>query len=150
VIDIIKAIFDEHGSSDKLISLIDASFRTISSYLELLRPHRFLSETEYQPPNITMGAGDWALSVCGHFGYHEYVNPSGGVDIFDESKYTDAGVALRFLRPSIKPYPQAEDRPFVPSLSIIDVLLWNSPEETRHLLKQGFDVVHKKDLSNDK
>ena len=49
------------------------------------------------------------------------------------------GLLLRFLRMDDLTYPQFK-HPFVPSLSIIDVLMFNSREEVKELL-QRFSVV---------
>jgi hypothetical protein len=48
---------------------------------------------------------------------------------------------LRFLQPRPQTYKQY-DNPFVPYLSIIDVLMFNPPEQVC-LMLQEFDVVDK-------
>jgi hypothetical protein len=146
VVSLIDEVLVRQAGSDSLIALIQASFDAVSSYLGLSRPNRLLSETTYQPAETEMQAGGWALSICQHFGYRNYINPAGGWAIFDESCYREAGVSLRFLRPSIKAYPQGTDRPFVPQLSILDILLWNSPEQVRAILTSGFEIVTRAQL----
>lgn len=74
------------------------------------------------------GPGEWALRISEALGATEYVNPPGGEAIFDRSKFEAAGIKLtiRKLPPLEYDCPGYE---FIPSLSIIDVLMWNSPEE---------------------
>jgi WbqC-like protein family len=56
-----------------------------------------------------------------------YVNPVGGRELFDRAEFTGQGVALQFL--DFKPF--IYDTPgykFEENLSILDVLMWNSPD----------------------
>lgn len=78
-------------------------------------------------------SGQWALRLSEAMGAIEYVNPMGGMDLFRESEFDTSGIKLRFLDPLIEPYNQRRDS-FVPSLSILDILMWNPmPEVTRML-----------------
>ena len=45
------------------------------------------------PMNID-GPGDWALGISKALGASEYVNPSGGIKIFDPEKFMKAGIKL--------------------------------------------------------
>jgi hypothetical protein len=81
------------------------------------------------------GPGDWALRVSEALGASEYVNPPGGVALYDPEKFNAVGIKLtiRHLPPmEYECYPYE----YIPHLSIIDVLMWNSPEKVRaHLEK---------------
>lgn len=52
-----------------------------------------------------------------------YVNPIGGQTLYNVEDFASHGVKLSFLRPHLRPYPQVGDGEFVPSLSIIDVIM---------------------------
>jgi len=79
------------------------------------------------------GPGDWALRICEAMGATEYINPPGGVDLFDPSAFESVGVNLtiRSFKNVIYPTPGYE---FVEGLSVIDMLLWNAPEQVRSCL----------------
>lgn len=77
---------------------------------------------------------EWALEICKALGVKTYINAPGGEMFFDRRKYEAAGIQLEFIHPELKPYVQRIGR-FEPGLSIIDVMMYNSPEEIRELLK---------------
>lgn len=59
--------------------------------------------------------------------------PLAAKNFFDRTKYSRAGINLVFQKVALKAYDQRR-QPFEPGLSIIDVLMFNSPEETNKML----------------
>ena len=91
--------------------------------------------------NLTLGpveaADEWALRTTQALGATTYVNQPGGRSFFEPAKYAEAGIDLKFLEFNLMPYEQR--RPiFEDGLSILDVLMFNSPEQVRTML----DYVH--------
>lgn len=77
---------------------------------------------------------EWALNICKAIdGVNEYWNPAGGLSFFDRDKYEQAGVAIKFQQVAITPYDQKRE-PFEEGLSILDVMMFNSPEEINKML----------------
>jgi hypothetical protein len=74
-----------------------------------------------------------ALAQC--LGATEFVNPVGGAHLYDPKRFEELGVKLSFNNYIDRIYPTGKYR-FEPALSIIDVMMWNSIEEIRHLLGQ--------------
>lgn len=78
---------------------------------------------------------DWSLRMAEALGAEEYVNPPGGANIYDARRFADHGVKL-----TIRHLPPMEYRcgryEFIPSLSIIDLLMFNQPEEIKTYLDQ--------------
>ncbi len=68
-----------------------------------------------------------------------YLNPIGGIELYCPARFRADGLLLRFLRMDDLTYPQFK-HPLVPSLSIIDVLMFNSREQLKDLLLR-FSVV---------
>ncbi|WP_353744769.1 WbqC family protein [Acetobacterium sp. MES1] len=63
----------------------------------------------------------------------EYWNPIGGLSFFNPEKYEKSGIKIHFHSVKIKRYPQR--RPvFEEKLSIIDVMMFNSPTEINRML----------------
>ena len=56
-----------------------------------------------------------------------YINLPGGRELYDPQRFADVGLTLGFIEPVNEPYPQAGG-PFMPYLSILDVLMWNDRE----------------------
>lgn len=78
-------------------------------------------------------AGQWALRISEAAGAKEYVNPPGGKDIFDAKDFGQAGIKLTFLTNELTEYNQHRNV-FEAGLSIIDTLMFCSPEERRTML----------------
>jgi hypothetical protein len=76
---------------------------------------------------------EWALNICKAIGADTYINPPGGIEFYDRKKYTEAGVTLQFLKINLRPYNQGRES-FEEGLSIIDVMMFNSPQEIQKML----------------
>lgn len=64
-----------------------------------------------------------------------YINPIGGTSLYDFDYFEHNGIALNFLRMDDIRYCQYRDE-FVPSLSIIDVMMFNDAAHIRELLSR--------------
>jgi hypothetical protein len=78
-------------------------------------------------------AGKKVIAVCKARNATHYVNPIGGKDLYSKEEFAREGVELNFLRTSDLTYHQFDDS-FVPSLSIIDVMMFNPVEEISRML----------------
>lgn len=76
---------------------------------------------------------EWALGITREMKYDTYVNPPGGKTFFDANKYKKANIELEFLTQEIQKYNQ-RIREFVPGLSILDVMMFCTPEEIRSMM----------------
>lgn len=76
------------------------------------------------------------IAICQHLGAHEYVNMAGGAALYAAPEFARQGIKLTFLQPTLTPYRQGSTA-FVPGLSIIDVLMHNSPMRARELFQQA-------------
>jgi len=80
-------------------------------------------------------AGEWALRICEQIGAKEYINPPGGTELFDKSKFNKSAIHLSFIYPELNEYSQRRNV-FEPGLSIIDVLMFNAPEKVLKMLNE--------------
>jgi hypothetical protein len=76
---------------------------------------------------------EWALFISKRLGISEYINSQDGILFFDRKKYADNNITLSFLKVNITEYPQFRNQ-FEPSLSIIDVLMFNDKKQVLTLL----------------
>jgi hypothetical protein len=81
----------------------------------------------------TLKAQDKVLAICRHLGATAYLNAIGGRELYTSRPFAEAGIELAFLQSAPTGYDQLGG-PFVPYLSIIDVLMFNSLIQTRTLL----------------
>ena len=106
------------------------SFQTVLDYLGL-HTDLLLSST-IQKDNSLHGK-DKVKHICHILGADTYYNAIGGQELYDKTDFANEGITLHFLQTNKIEYPQFHN-PFVPNLSIIDVLMFNSPEQVRQLL----------------
>jgi hypothetical protein len=64
-----------------------------------------------------------------------YINMVGGKELYSKEHFKTHGLDLFFLTPAPSPYKQFNNE-FVPYLSIMDVLMFNSPEKVRSMLTE--------------
>lgn len=83
---------------------------------------------------------DKVLAICAALGARDYVNAIGGTGLYASEDFAARGVTLHFLRARPFEYPQF-GAPFVPWLSIIDVLMFNPLDEVRDRVAHHYDLV---------
>ncbi len=75
------------------------------------------------------------LDICRLEKATHYINPQGGIALYDRDNFASQRIRLSFLKAGLAPYPQYRDT-FVPGLSILDVLMFNDIRRTHELLDQ--------------
>lgn len=112
---------------DRLVPYLTHSLRRMAAHLGL-RARILLSSELPKDPALT--GQDRILDICRVVGAKRYINPVGGMELYDARAFARQSVTLHFLRSVARPYPQSGGD-FVPYLSIIDLLMFNSLEEVR-------------------
>ena len=79
------------------------------------------------------------IALCQALGATRYVNFAGGRALYSPAAFTAAGIELKFIESRPIVYPQF-GQPFVPALSILDVLMFNSRDAVRRMLGD-YDLV---------
>jgi hypothetical protein len=83
---------------------------------------------------------DKVLALCTALGASTYVNAIGGRELYSKETFRERGVELKFIRSKPFEYPQFGDE-FVPWLSIVDVMMFNSVETIKESLVMKFELV---------
>jgi hypothetical protein len=65
----------------------------------------------------------------------KYINSIGGADLYDRGDFKEEAIELRFLESEVVNYRQFNNE-FIPCLSIVDVMMFNSKEEIKDLLEK--------------
>ena len=68
---------------------------------------------------------DKVLALCAAVGATTYVNAIGGIELYSKESFRENGIELQFIKSKPFEYPQLIE-PFIPWLSIIDVMMFNS------------------------
>lgn len=123
--------------------VVNFEARTISelSILCLKRICSYLSiETEIVNTsriymNADLKAKERIMDICTKENAQHYINPLGGIELYERSQFLSQGVRLNFIKSTASSYPQFKNA-FVPWLSIIDILMFNDLESINTLLEE--------------
>jgi len=86
-------------------------------------------------PNSTSKGQQRIIDICKMEKADVYINPIGGMEIYSKSDFEIAGIKLQFLKTDKISYRQFSNS-FVPGLSMIDVLMFNSKKQLVDLLEK--------------
>lgn len=64
-----------------------------------------------------------------------YINPIGGTELYNKESFKKENIELQFLESEVPMYKQFNDE-FLPYLSIIDVMMFNSKKEVKKMLEK--------------
>ena len=79
------------------------------------------------------------MELCKALGGDTYINPVGGMELYDKEEFKANGIDLHFHKMRPITYPQYGDA-FIPSLSILDVMMFNPREKVQQQLKE-YDLI---------
>lgn len=132
VTELLRSCFDT--STDKLVPFLTQSLQRTCEYIGIPFRYEIYSEMQltHAEPSHPM---EWSLFTCEELGVAEYINPPGGRSFFDPERFRQSGIRLLFHEQRLTEYDQRMAQ-FIPGLSIIDVMMFNSPPEIRAMLDQ--------------
>ena len=115
-------------------SISEMAIASITSvYTYIGKDLSWAKSSEISPSTKGIEKADRLIQICKEQGYDSYINAMGGMELYSKSYFKKQDIELSFVEPQLKEYPQFKNN-FVPWLSIIDVLMFNSPEEVIVLL----------------
>ena len=88
----------------------------------------------------TLKADKKVIAICKARNADTYVNPIGGIQLYIKDDFKNEGIDLHFLKANDFEYKQF-DNEFVPWLSIIDVMMFNSREEIKEYLNSFYTLL---------
>jgi hypothetical protein len=117
---------------DNLSDYLVHQLRTLSAFMGI--------ETEFVVTsrcygNNELSGQDRVIDICKREGATTIINPQGGQALYDRAAFTQFDLDLKFLIPSNIAYKQF-GAVHVPWLSIIDVMMFNSPSQLPTLLNK--------------
>lgn len=131
VVELLNDVFKP--KYDDIVALNRVSLERICQYLGIDKKLSVFSEMCLDIAPVT-APDEWALNICKAIdGADEYWNPVGGLSFFDKCKYQNAGIKICFQETILTPYRQLGNE-FESGLSIIDVMMFNSPESINEML----------------
>ncbi len=118
---------------NNLFAYIADSVRKICAYLEI--DTEIVISSRIPIDHDILKAQDKVIALCKARGGTDYINPIGGVELYSKDDFDKEGIALSFLRSRALTYDQF-GAPCLPHLSVLDVLMFNSREQTISYLKE--------------
>ena len=115
-----------------LAKFIGYSLQKISTYLNI--DTKFIYSSDIEKDN-NLKAEDKILDICKKLSVSHYINAIGGKKLYDKKKFKLENIHLNFLETEFVEYKQFKND-FVPYLSIIDIMMFNSKDEIKNMLGQ--------------
>ncbi len=113
--------------------LASKSVLAVCNYLGIEK--KWLYSSQQFPNSKNKGRTERLLYISTELGCDTYINTTGGKELYLSTDFINAGVTLKFIKTEAVVYSQFSNT-FVPNLSIIDVLMFNSKAEVRALLEK--------------
>lgn len=118
--------------NDNLFEFILHSILMIKEYLQIKSAITISSEINM---DHSLKNRDRVIEICKMLKGSQYFNPIGGLNLYNKKDFKENGIDLFFLKSVLKPYKQWNCE-FVPGLSIIDILMFNTFEQVQQMLME--------------
>lgn len=106
------------------------SIKLVSEYLEVNTEFIISSETY---DNKAMERQERLIHICKKEQQNHYINALGGQELYKKTDFLNQGIRLEFLK-SLPIQYQQFNKDFVPWLSIIDVIMFNTKDQVKKML----------------
>jgi hypothetical protein len=122
---------------NNLFRFILNSLALLNEYLGIMTPFLISSTL---PIDRDLKADKKVIAICRARQAGVYINPIGGTELYKKDIFRKEGIKLFFLQSHDVQYDQFGNE-FVPRLSIIDVMMFNSPGRIREYLSRDYSLV---------
>jgi hypothetical protein len=120
------------NNENNLAQYLMFSLQKISEYLMIDTTFKISSKIE---KNKDLKGQDKIIEICKKLDAGNYINAIGGLNLYEKLRFIENNISLNFLKPNQISYTQFGND-FIPSLSIIDVMMFNSLEVIQGKLSQ--------------
>jgi len=120
------------NNEKNLAKFIGYSMERVAQYLGIDTKFVYLSDLQGE---TSLRGQDRVLDICKRVNADHYINAIGGQELYDRNDFLKEGIRLNFLKTGDIEYRQFNNE-FVPNLSIIDIMMFNSKEEIKEMLKK--------------
>ena len=129
-IDLVQKVF--HSNEKNLFNFVYYSIEEVQKHLGIKTKIIISSELEF---DNELKSQEKVIEICKTVGATDYINPIGGEKLYSREIFANYGLKLQFHVSNKVSYDQFSPI-FIPQLSIIDVLMFNSIAKTHELLNQ--------------
>ncbi|MFW6225253.1 MAG: WbqC family protein [Bacteroidota bacterium] len=107
------------------------SVRKVCTYLQISISFEISSINYSQTKGLTRT--ERLKKICTLNDANEYINPYGGRVLYKKKEFLEKNINLLFLKSNLREYKQFA-KEFIPGMSIIDIMMFNSPERINEML----------------
>ncbi|MEO7561432.1 MAG: WbqC family protein, partial [Ferruginibacter sp.] len=132
---IIEAVVNNNETN--LFLFLLESLKKICSFLEIHTPFILSSSVGI---NHLLKSQDKVIAICKALNTTQYINPVGGMELYSNGIFNQNNIQLSFLKSNTIEYQQLKNE-FIPWLSIIDVMMFNSKEKIQEYLQSGYTII---------
>lgn len=125
------------SSSTNLFDFIYDALKKICHYLSI---HTKLLTSSSLDFDNTLKSANKVLDICKSIKATDYINPIGGLELYDREFFQNEGLKLSFIKSKPLVYKQFGNE-FIPFLSIIDVLMFNPLDEVKRMIEFEFEII---------
>jgi WbqC-like protein family len=116
---LVESVFE--NSEKNLFEFLYNSVLTVNSYLGI---DTKIIKSSVINIDHELKSQDKVLAICNKLEAKQYINPIGGLELYDNNSFTNLNIDLSFLQSNSIEYQQL-GQAFIPWLSIVDVLMFN-------------------------
>ncbi|MEO9967594.1 MAG: WbqC family protein [Reichenbachiella sp.] len=128
---LVQKVFKSIDPKNSIADLAIQSIKSVLEYIDLEKSIMLSSEISY---NREGSGPEKIISITKNLGAQHYVNPINGRELYSSEYFDDHGIKLSFIQMEEHLKYNQLNNSFIPNLSILDVLMYNSPEGIRQLL----------------
>jgi hypothetical protein len=125
-----------NSNESNLFHFIFNALQVINDYLEIKTKIIISSSV---PVNHELKSQEKVLAICKALEADSYLNAIGGLDLYSKEMFETNEIKLNFIKSNSIVYQQF-DNEFVPWLSILDVLFFNTKEKAQEYL-QHYTII---------
>jgi len=134
VYPLVESIINEE--EENLFAFIYQSLLTVCKYLDIKTAFVISSSI---PIDHELKSQDKVIAICKALQATRYINPIGGVELYSKEIFEQNAIELNFIRSDNIEYRQFSGE-FIPWLSIIDVMMFNTKETISKYL-QSYTIL---------
>jgi hypothetical protein len=120
-----------------LFYFISNSISSVLKHLNIATP---LLVSSSIPTDQNLKGQDRVVAICNALNAKNYLNPIGGIDLYNEEAFTSQGCTLSFIQSRLSSYEQNSET-FIPALSIIDVLFSIGKKATAAMIVSDYEII---------
>ncbi len=122
---------------ENLFGFIYQSLQAVCKYLDIKTEFIISSAI---PIDHQLKSQDKVMAICKAMNATQYINPVGAVELYAKEIFKQNNIELNFIKSDPIEYRQFNNV-FIPWLSMIDVMMFNSKEKVHEYLQSGYTII---------